>query len=185
MFASLTVLSPLVSRVWIGHYEPVFVEFVALLALGWLVNVLGNPAYVIDLGTGALRWVSVGCVATAVLNAGIGFLAGLRLGGVAVVAVSALSLACGYILVIAAYHWENRVPVGALLPRDSAAVFATSLTGVALFIPLLHSLSAREVVPRSVTIGTVAALLAAIMVAMWVHPLRKRLVRWVFSGAAS
>jgi len=185
VFASLAVLSPLVSRVWIGHYEPVFVEFVALLALGWLVNVLGNPAYVIDLGTGALRWVSVGCVATAVLNAGLGFLAGARLGGVAVVAVSALSLVCGYVLVIAAYHWENRVPFGQLLPRESVAVFATSLTGVVLFVLLVCSFSARHFMSRSVTAGATGALLAAIIVAAWVHPLRRRLIRWVFSGAAS
>ena len=59
-FAFLVTVSPIVSRIWLGRYEPVFVTFVALLAAGWLVNILSNPAYVVDLGTGALRWVSIG-----------------------------------------------------------------------------------------------------------------------------
>ena len=118
-FTSLAVVSPFISRVWIGRYEPVFVEFVATLCAGWIVNVLANPAYVMDLGTGSLRWVSVGCISTAVLNAGLGFLYGWRFGGSAVVVAAAFSLATGYLIVLAAYHIENRVPFNCLLPKES------------------------------------------------------------------
>jgi O-antigen/teichoic acid export membrane protein len=143
-FTSLAVLSPLISRIWIGRYEPVFVEFVAILAAGWLVNVLTSPAYVVDLGTGALRWVSAGCISTAILNAGLGFLAGWRLGGPAVVVAAAFSLASGYAIVLVAYHLENRVPFAQLLPKESGGVLFTSFVGVLVFLPFFCAAPARS-----------------------------------------
>jgi O-antigen/teichoic acid export membrane protein len=83
-FAFLLAVSPIVSRSWLGRYEPVFVLFVGLLAAGWLVNILSNPAYVVDLGAGALRWVSIRCACTAILNPALGYFAGKYFGGAAV-----------------------------------------------------------------------------------------------------
>ena len=92
-------------------FRAIFVTFVALLAAGWLVNVLTNPAYVMDLGTGSLKWVSAGCAVTAILNAALGYLGGRYWGGTAVVAASAFSLAVGYVIVLAAYHSQTGVPL--------------------------------------------------------------------------
>lgn len=180
-FTSLAVLSPFISRIWIGRYEPVFVEFVALLCAGWLVNVLTNPAYVVDLGTGALRWVSVGCISTAVLNTGLGFLVGSRLGGPAVVATAAFSLACGYLIVLVAYHIQNHVPFSQLLPKESAGVLFTSTAGALIFLPLFRAAPLRTSAPLLITAVAVAALIALIFTPVWLHPMRKQLFRWVFS----
>ncbi|HKV03873.1 MAG TPA: oligosaccharide flippase family protein [Candidatus Acidoferrales bacterium] len=180
-FVSLTVLSPLVSRIWIGRYEPVFVEFVAILAAGWLVNVVSNPAYVVALGTGRLRWVSVGCIATAVLNAGIGFFAGLHFGELAVVSASAFSLACGYAFIVAAYHLESGTPFGVLAPKESRGILITSFACALIFLPFLRAALKNFAFSMGATSATVAALIAMILTSMWIHPLRKRLVRWVFS----
>ena len=128
-FALLTALSPLISRIWIGRYEAAFVEFVAILSAGWLVNVLSNPSYVVDLGTGALRWVSIGCVTTAILNAILGSLAGYLSGGIAVAGACAFSLACGYCIIVVAYHLKNHAPFIHLLPRESVAILVTSVAG--------------------------------------------------------
>jgi O-antigen/teichoic acid export membrane protein len=180
-FAILIALSPLVSIIWIGHFEPIFVTFVALLAAGWLVNVLSNPAYVVNLGTGALKWVSVGCAVTAILNAGLGFLAGIYWGGTAVVAASVFSLAVGYLIVLGSYHVDNRVPFGQLLPKESLGIVFASLVGALIFLPVF-SLSREHRLPSlPVMTATLAALFAMIFIPMWTHPLRKRLVHWVFS----
>lgn len=180
-FAFLVVAAPIVSRLWIGRYEPIFVTFVALLAGGWLVNVLANPAYVFDLGTGALRWVSIGCAATGILNAGLGFVLGRQFGGTAVVAVSAASLAVGYIVVLVAYHLQNGAPLGILLPSESSWIVLSSAAGVLIFLPAFCSafvLSGRSL--QAVSVAFVA-LIAMIGIPMWVHPLRKRLINWAFS----
>lgn len=180
-FTSLAVLSPFISRIWIGRYEPVFVEFVAILCAGWLVNALANPAYVVDLGTGALRWVSFGCVSTAVLNAGLGFLAGWRLGGPAVVAAAAFSLACGYLVVLVAYHFENREAFSQLLPKESATIFLTSILGALIFVPIFRAAPVRAKLSFTMTAGAIVMLVALICIPVWLHPMRKRLLGWIFS----
>jgi len=179
-FAIDAVLSPFVSRIWIGRYEPVFVEFVCLLAAAWLVNVLANPAYVIALGTGALRWVSIGCIATTILNASVGFVAGAHFGGVAVVAANAITLVAGYLVVLAAHHFEYRVPFAEILPRESGGVLCASLAaGVVAIVSFDLTLPAQH---ASVASGVMAAftpaLVALIALTMWRHPMRSRLIRW-------
>lgn len=184
-FALLVVFSPAVSRIWIGHYEPVFVLFVALLAAGWLINVLCNPAYVIDLGTGMLRSVTMGCVLTAFLNAGLGFAVGKLFGPAAVVAASTLSLITGYVIVLADYHISSCVPFRQLLPPESAGILLSSLLGVVIFFPILRASEAQSVFYVRTAVACVAALITMAVVPMWIHPMRKHLLKWVFSRAAA
>jgi O-antigen/teichoic acid export membrane protein len=179
IFASAVVVSPVVSRVWIGHYEPIFVGFVAVLAVGWLVNVLANPAYVVGLGTGALKWVSIGCVAAVVLNAGLGFLLGMRFGGIGVVAATALSQATGYAIVVVAYHLENRIAFRLLVPNESRAVLFASLIGSLTIFPVFCSTCTRPQISLGIPETGIAILLAAIAALMWRHPMRKRMIRWL------
>ncbi len=181
-FTFLVVASPFISQVWIGRYEPLFVRFVALLAAGWLVNVLSNPAYVVDLGTGALRWVLAGCMVTAILNATLGFFAGIHWGGTAVVAASAFSLACGYLIVLVSYHLANRAPFSQLLPKESRGILFTSLVGAAVCLLYVCASPAHSIFSLRVTSGTTAALAAMMMISMWIHPMRKRLLHWVISS---
>jgi O-antigen/teichoic acid export membrane protein len=184
-FAFLVALSPLVSILWIGHFEPIFVTFVALLAAGWLVNVLSNPAYVVDLGTGTLKWVSVGCAVTAILNAGLGFVAGIYWGGTPVVAASVFSLAVGYVIVLGSYHVENRIPFVQLLPKESAGIVLTSLLGTVIFLSFFSLSKEHLSLSLPFMAGPLAALFTMIFIPMWVHPLRKRLLRWVLSRVAA
>lgn len=153
----------------------------ALLAAGWFVNVLSNPAYVVNLGTGALRWVSIGCGATAVLNPVLGFVAGKYFGGQAVVAASVFSLIVGYAIVLVSYHFENRVSFEQLLPRDSIGTVVCSLAGVLIFLPYLSRTPMQSLFSLRLASIVTAALLIIVVIPMWIHPLRKRLIHWVFS----
>jgi O-antigen/teichoic acid export membrane protein len=180
-FAFLAAVSPVVALVWIGRYEPIFVRFVVLLAVGWLVNVLSNPAYVVDLGTGALRWVSIGCVSTAALNMGFGFLAGKYAGGPAIVGAYAFSLAAGYATVVVAYHVENRVSFRQLVPNESMGIILCSFAGAAVFLPFLAHSAENSGWSLRTSAGLSAAVLAMIALPMWFHPMRRRLAAWVLS----
>ena len=180
-FSFLIVVSPLVSQIWLGRYEPTFVAFVALLGMAWLINVLSNPAYVVDLGTGALRWVFIGCSLTAILNLGLGFLAGRYFGGTAVVAASALSLALGYIIIVVAYHLQNRALFNLLLPKDGLTIVICSLVGALVFLPWLSHAPLKARFSLRLMSEVVAALSLMIVVPMWLHPMRKRLINWISS----
>ncbi|HTR45903.1 MAG TPA: lipopolysaccharide biosynthesis protein [Verrucomicrobiae bacterium] len=187
-FACLAVASPLISRVWIGRCEPAFVEFVVLLSAAWLVNVLCNSAYVLSLGTGALRWVSTGCVATVILNCGLGFLAGrwaapLGRGGIAVGCTAAFSLAIGYVIVLVAHHCENGVPFSQLWPEDSAWIVTASCAASFVLLPAICFASFRAALSEDAQAFAVVAALAAVLLSAWIHPMRKRVIRWVFSRA--
>lgn len=179
-FALLTALSPLISRIWIGRYEAAFVEFVAILSAGWLVNVLSNPAYIVDLGTGALRWVSVGCVVTAILNALLGSLAGHFSGGIAVAGACAFSLACGYCIIVTAYHLQNHAPFIQLFPRESLAIVITSVAGAIIFLPFFRGFQADSLSSVAATIAIAVALTTIVLIPMWTHPMRKRVLQLVF-----
>lgn len=181
-FAVLVVASPLVSTIWIGRYEPIFVRFVALLAVGWLVNVLCNPAYVVDLGTGSLRWVSVGCAVTAILNAGAGFLAGELAGGTAIVATASGSLIVGYLIVLIAHHRDTHESFRVLLPAESRTSLILSVSGVLVFLPLLYSLASRREIAPIALASAVFAFAALLALAMWIHPIRRRLFQRLAAG---
>jgi len=178
-FTCAALITPLVSRVWIGRYEPLFVEFAAILAAGWLVNVLANPAYVADLGTGALKWPAIGCVVAAALNACLGLAAGMRFGGIGVVGATAVAQAFGYLIVVAAYHAEHQVSFGELLPRESLAVVSASVIGAASLLPIFCSAFMRSRFPLAAAEAAFGVLLITLVAMMWRHPLRNQLFLWL------
>lgn len=183
-FASVVIVSPLVSVIWLGRYEPVFMEFVALLAIGWLVNVLSNPAYVVDLATGALRWVAAGCALTAFLNVALGAVLGDVLGGPAVVIASVSSLIVGYAIILGAYHIENRIPFRRLVPPQNASMLAVSAIAIIFFLPLFAAGPVTSLFSPWITVGIPVALLI-IVASMWMHPMRRRVWNWVTSRAVA
>ncbi len=181
-FTLVIVVSPLVSVIWLGRYDTTFFEFVALLAIGWIVNVLSNPAYVVDLGVGTLGWVSIGCVLTAILNAALGITLGKIFGPAAVVVAAVFSLIVGYGVVLAAYHIENRVSFRTLIPPQSAGILAASCAVTVVFFPLISVAPAASLLSLRTVFGILAALLT-IAIPMWVHPMRRRVWHWVTSRA--
>jgi O-antigen/teichoic acid export membrane protein len=180
-FAFVAIAAPIVSRLWIGGYEPAFVSFVELLAAGWLINVLANPAYVFDLGTGALRWVSIGCATTGVLNACVGLGTGMRFGASAVVAASASTLAFGYFIILVSYHVQNRVSWATLAPRESLWIVVSSIAGVLIFLPAFRFASLVNAHWMQFFAIAAGMLFVTIGIPMWIHPLRRRLLRWAIS----
>lgn len=94
-FAFVVSAAPVVSRLWIGDYTPVFFTFSALLSAGWLANTLSGPAFFLLLGTGQLRPLLYSHATTAVVNviAGVGL--GIAFGGPGVAAGWGIALAAG------------------------------------------------------------------------------------------
>ncbi|HUC42312.1 MAG TPA: lipopolysaccharide biosynthesis protein [Candidatus Micrarchaeaceae archaeon] len=180
LFAFLTLVSPVVSRIWLGRSDPVFLAFVALLAAGWLVNILANPAYVVDLATGDLRSIRAGCVLTIAMNLFLGYFGGKYFGGLAVVSAAAVSLIAGYLVILIAYHRAHRIPFSVLFPRDSARLVLASFLVLALFFPYLHSSRAHSLQSLPVASAVLVSLILVIL-PMWLHPMRRRLFNWLVS----
>ena len=97
------------------------------------------------------------------------------------VAVSAFSLISGYAIVLAAYHLENRVPFGQLAPQGGSGIVLASVVGLVIFLPYFSRAGMHALFSVRVASGLLGALVVIVILPMWVHPMRKRLVSWVFS----
>jgi O-antigen/teichoic acid export membrane protein len=178
LYSSVIICTPIISRLWIGHYENMFVVFGSLLAIGWLVNTLAAPAFFANLGIGELRWNVIGHITIGVLNGGLGFLCGKLFGGLGVVVGWVFSLAVGSSIIYISYHIKHKIPAIELLPKASRKIFIACLLGVFLsaFIHKQYShfvnimqLSAMIFVPFAIVLS----------IFLWFHPLRNRVIGWI------
>jgi len=178
LFSLIIVCTPIISVLWIGHYESIFVTFGILLAIGWFLNTLSAPAYYANLGIGELRWNVVGYIVILLLNAILGFLLGVSYDGIGVVIAFVVSLAFGGSIIYFSYHIKHKIPLIELLPKASKLIIIACLISVisTLIVQnrLNHSLNTIE-------INSIIILLFSVIVFIpfWLHPMRRRLVGWL------
>jgi O-antigen/teichoic acid export membrane protein len=174
LYFTLIVFIPLICRLWIGHYEGIFVLFAILLSIGQLLNTLAGPAYFSNLGIGNLRWNLAGHILMALLNAILGFLLGFMFDGIGVVVAWIVSLALGSSIIYISYHVIYEIPLIELFPKQSIKVACICVAGAIFSLIVqatLNDISAD-------IIGAVLFLLI-ISVPAWIHPMRKQAVGWV------
>ena len=178
LFSLIIVCTPIISVLWIGYYESIFVTFGILLAIGWFLNTLSAPAYYANLGIGELRWNVVGYIVILLLNAILGFLLGVSHGGIGVVIAFVVSLAFGGSIIYFSYHIKHKIPLIELLPKASKLIIIACLISVisTLIIQnrLNHSLNIIEI--NSIIILVFSAI---VFIPFWLHPMRRRLVGWL------
>jgi O-antigen/teichoic acid export membrane protein len=173
--ALAAVLAPAISALWLGHVEAGFVQAMVLLLAGTTANILGTPAYYVNLGTGQLRWNTAGHLLIGVLNVVLGYLLGAWLGPTGAVVGWVASLVAGSALITVAYHLEHGISLRELAARVDAGLWATFLTGFGVAVVGVVGVRGAPVAPVTawVAAGTSAATL---LLAVWLHPLRRGLV---------
>jgi O-antigen/teichoic acid export membrane protein len=176
----LLVLTPLISRLWIGAYQPTFVLFATLLFLGWFLNMTANPAYFANMGIGTLRWNVIGHVVIGILNGALGLLLGWQIGGVGVVIGFVVALVTGSVLIAVSYQRTHAIRAGDLVQRESLWLGAASLLALAVTYTLYNSLHASW--SFLAMAGLVVGLyLALIGFPLWHHPMRHQIQGWLMS----
>jgi O-antigen/teichoic acid export membrane protein len=175
LFSILIALTPVISQLWIGEYEDVFVTFSILLALGWFLNTLMAPAYFANLGIGELRWNTTGDVLKAILNLGLGLLLGSIYGGIGVVSAWVVSLVLGSAIIVIAYHYRHAIPMMELLPRGSIGITLAAISALGTSLALYHGLNG---ILTSLAMAVVLVLIFAgiVFVPLWLHPMRRRVM---------
>ena len=178
LFSLIIVCIPLISEIWIGHYERIFVVFSTLLAVGWFVNTLNAPAFYANLGIGEIRWNVIGHILIAFLNVVLGVALGAFYGGVGVVVAWVSSLAVGSSFIYLSYHITHRIPMIDLLPRGSRSIIVTCLVGILIAVGVNSKIdhSSSTILLSSTTI---LLFLIIVFLPFWHHPMRGRLMGWV------
>jgi O-antigen/teichoic acid export membrane protein len=178
IFSLIIISLPLISEVWIGHYERSFVIFGILLTVGWLFNLFSVPSYFVYLGTGELSWNVISHISIAILNTGIGFLLGYFYDGTGVVVAWVISLILGSSMINISYHIKNKIPLYELLPKESIKILIFCSTGI--FLGFLGQLIFNSIVnPLLLNILIIVLFLTIILILVYFHPMRRKLVGWV------
>jgi O-antigen/teichoic acid export membrane protein len=175
LHAGLIALLPEISRLLIGSYQPAFVLFSLLLAFGWFINGMTNPAYFTYMGTGKLKWNTVSSIVVGSLNILLGVILGRQFGGSGVVAGWTIALAVGSSLVIIAFHIDHGISFGEMLPREDIGLLIASAVGVAAVWLAHFEMPIDSAVIFTSTVGALM-FLVAIAVPGWRHPMRSRLI---------
>ena len=170
LFAGVIASAPFVSHLWVGHYEPLLVVFVAVLAVGWLINTLTGPAFFLLLGTGEMRGVVLSHVTIALVNAGLGAALGWAIGAVGVALGWALALGAGAVHLL--WVLQRDRGLSQHLPDHKSLTVVIPLGIAAL------GLAGALVRPESLVASLVAVLgvSAALALTMWVSPYRSEVL---------
>ena len=98
LLGGIAITSPLISYLWIGHVEQTFVVLTVILSVGWYINLVAAPAYLLGIGTGHVKGNVYGtCLTTG--GAGLlGFILGHFFGGYGVAVAASLMQATGSLL---------------------------------------------------------------------------------------
>jgi O-antigen/teichoic acid export membrane protein len=177
-YAALIAFIPILSELWIGHYEKVFILFSVLLAAGSFVNTLAGPAYFVNLGTGELRWNTWAHVIIGVSNLALGWFFGGILGGKAVVIAWVFSLTAGSLVIPFSYHYKNKIPVVDLVSKENGRILLASLLGL-FFSLLFYNQMNHRLAPLVLAALCVFFFSAILVVPIWLHPMRKRSMAWI------
>jgi O-antigen/teichoic acid export membrane protein len=175
IFSLLLVVTPLISEVWIGAYQPTFVVFAFLLITSWALNTSTVPAYLAFVGTGQLRWNTLSHMLMGVTNLLLGYIMGYMFGSIGVIVGTCLAILAGSLMTLLTFHAEHHLKLQGLVLRDSRGLLMWSIFGVGGGLFMYYLL--RDAVALWIVAVLVGGLfLGLVGPSMWQHRIRTFLV---------
>ena len=118
LFFSVVLIIPFAkvfSLLLLGTVEPTFIWILTFLVIGWGINSLNIPAYMVNLGTGDLKWNVISHLVIGVLNLLLCFVIGyLFKNGVYIILSWIIALILGSLIIIIEYHHRNKLPLSVI-----------------------------------------------------------------------
>ena len=137
VFCCLAGFSALISELWIGSYEPIFIGLTVTLTTAWYINSIVAPAYFAYLGIGRLRWVTLSHMAMGLINISMGFFLGSHFGWKGVIVATFLAVVVSSALPFIMYHYEYRIPLRRATSIRELLLIAAQFA-IATFLLLLY-----------------------------------------------
>jgi len=180
-FSIISVFTPFISDLWIGQYQSLFVTFSYLLIWGTFIHILVAPAYFFYMGIGRMIWNTISHVVIAILNVSLGIVAGLAYGGMGVAWAWVVALVLGSLIIVVAFHMENRIPFGNLLPKESILLLIGSLTAALVGCGIYRSLQVDMGSWLLLFLNLLVFILLTI-VPFVLHPMTSECRRWLLAS---
>lgn len=130
-YIGIALALPLISILWIGHYEPSFVIYGAIVSIGWLATNLSAIPYFFNIGTGALTWNTVNHILNGTINITLGAVFGYYFSGTGVVIAAAFALTIPNIMLILVVNQRLGLAKLAILPPEQRFYLLFILAGAA------------------------------------------------------
>lgn len=182
LFAAIAGFAPIVSEVWIGRYEYIFVQTSIILAAGWCINTLIVPAYMINLGTGHLRWNTYSHIIIGILNSGLGYLLSLWIGSIGAVMAWSIGLFAGSAFIIKKFHDDYALPYSTIADKNFLLLLLTAGAAGVIVYTAYYQLHLLSSVPPGHTLLLVVSFLCfslCLLPALWRNPIPRRLISFV------
>ena len=116
VYSVLILAAPVISRVWLGSFNEFFIFSLWTLFLAHIFNLLSNPAYFVNMGTGNLTDNLIAHVGMASCNLLLAYVLGLHWGGRGVVVAWALALFVGSLCILISYNRNHHISTNDILP---------------------------------------------------------------------
>lgn len=172
LYTAAAAGTPVLSVLWIGHYEPYFVFCACMLAFAWCLNTFNVPAYFFNLGSGRIAWNMISNIWTGGCNAILGSFLGIIFGAKGVVCAMLVSLVTGSAIILVEFHLKNKIIWKYLFPSEARLLVLASIFALIIFYLLLN----KVVLINSFSIYLLHATLplAIIVLSLWYHPIRPK-----------
>lgn len=168
-YIALALSFPLISVIWIGHFESAFILYGLLLTMGWMLCNMGVPAYFFNIGSGFLIWNTALHAMTGLLNLSLAFLLGQQFGAEGVVVAAMISLVLPNWLLVFVVQRRLGIPATEIFPNEHRIfVLMILLGGISSYVIFIE-----KHILTSNFMSSFAAILfffVVTMVVVWFHP---------------
>lgn len=113
VFVSIAVIIPfgnILSIILLGSSDNNFILALVIISIGWMINSLNIPSYIVNLATSNLRWNVVAHISIGVLNLILCILIGyLSQNGIYIISSWVIALILGSLLIIYEFHKRQNI----------------------------------------------------------------------------
>lgn len=136
--------APIISIIWIGQYEKIFVDIVIISSIAMFFNISSTPAYFNFMGEGKLNWIVFSILISYSLNILLGYSFGVYIGGISVVIAFNVALIINALLLLRAFHNMKNLKLQSLISNKDLILAFGSILCMAISNHTFHSFWRNE-----------------------------------------
>ncbi len=155
----IVVSAPVISLIWIDHYESIFVNVLILGSLSMFFNISSTPAYFNYMGEGKNNWILIAIFISFSINSILGYFLGLNFGGIGVVISSSIALVLNAILIISSFHRFKEIKTLHLLSYYDFKLIISSVIFMIFSNYVFHSIFNVEITSAQIILYVVCLFL--------------------------
>lgn len=155
----IVVSAPVISLIWIDHYESIFVNVLILGSLSMFFNISSTPAYFNYMGEGKNNWILIAIFISFSTNIILGYFLGLNFGGIGVVISSSIALVLNAILIISSFHRFKEIKTLHLLSYYDFKLIISSVIFMIFSNYVFHSIFNVEITSAQIILYVVCLFL--------------------------